>query len=91
MSAKNKVIHGYYAKLEKDYKKYLDEMKLESSTAVAHKYLQNRMYVRKDMRVVSDYRRVSQNAVCLHEYATGSCALTDEEINMHTRYHGRCV
>lgn len=87
MSAKDKVVDGYYVALEIDYKKYLDEVKLSSSTVVAHEYLRYRMFVRRDMRVVSDYRRVFQNAVALHEYSSGTHELSEELRNMHTRYH----
>lgn len=85
MQAKDKTVDCFYATHEVVYKEWLHENTWVSSTQTAHEYFGLRMFVRKDMRVIADSRRVHQMAVALHKYATDSYKLTNLEISTHVK------
>lgn len=87
MNAKEKVLDVFYAQHEVVYKEWLSENTWASSTETAHEYFHLRMFVRKDMRVIADSRRVHQMAVALHRYSVESYKLTNLEISQHTKEH----
>lgn len=84
-SAKDKTVDVFYATHEVVYKEWLHENTWSSSTQTAHEYFSMRMFVRKDMRVIADSRRVHQMAVALHKYATETYKLTNLEISAHVK------
>jgi len=85
MAAKEKVVDCFYAKHEVEYKKWLHENTWVSSTQTAHEYFSLCMFVRKDMRVIADSRRVHQMSVALHKYSVETYKLTNLEISTHVR------
>lgn len=85
LSAKEKTVDCFYAVHEVAYKEWLHENTWQSSTQTAHEYFGLRMFVRKDMRVIADSRRVHQMAVALHKYSTDSYKLTNLEISTHIK------
>ena len=85
MSAKDKTVDCFYATHEVVYKEWLHDNTWASSTATAHEYFKMRMFVRKDIRVIADSRRVHQMACALHSYSTDSYKLTNLEISTHVK------
>lgn len=85
MAAKDKTVDVFYATHEVVYKEWLHENTWSSSTQTAHEYFCMRMFVRKDMRVIADSRRVHQMAVALHKYSTETYKLTNLEISAHVK------
>lgn len=88
MEAKEKVVDVFYSTHEVTYKEWLKEQVWVSSTETAHQYFLDRMFVRKDMRVICDSRRVHQMAVALHRYSTDSNKLTAKELGEHRKEAG---
>lgn len=88
IAAKDKVVDVFYAQHEVEYKEWLVENGYESTTKVAHEYFNMRMFVRKDMRVNADSRRVHQMSVALHRYSTDYCGLTALEGQVHDKENG---
>lgn len=66
---KENVLDPFYATHEVHYKDWLHDNAKVSSQIDALEYFKWRMFVKKDMRVVEDRRRLMQKALCLHEYA----------------------
>lgn len=87
MSAKDKIVDCFYATHEVVYKEWLHENSWISSTQTSHEYFHLRMFVRKDMRVICDSRKLHQMAVALHRYSTSDYKLTNQEISKHTQEH----
>jgi hypothetical protein len=85
MAATDKVLDVFYNQHEIMYKQWLTDNTWISSTETAHQYFRLRMFVRKDMRVIADSRRVHQMAIALHKYSTDSYHLTNLEISTHVR------
>lgn len=73
------VCDPWYATQEVHYKEWLRENDKVSSQIDALEYFKYRMFVKKDMRVVEDRRRLMQKALCLHEYSMEIQAPTAEE------------
>ena len=80
MAATDKPLDCFYALHEGVYKEWLHDNTWVSSSQTAHEYFQLRMFVRKDMRVIADSRRVHQMAVTLHKYSTDDYKLTNFEL-----------
>lgn len=59
-----------------------------STSALAERYFNNRMYVLKDMKVIRDPRVVHQMARALHRYATGDDLLDFEDRKYHASLDG---
>lgn len=88
MKAKEEVADVFYLAHEVKYKEWLKEQVWVSSTETAHQYFLMRMFVRKDMRVICDSRRVHQMSVALHRYSTDSNKLTAKELLEHRKEVG---
>lgn len=79
------VIDLFYANHEVHYKEYLHEESYVSSIETALKYFQNRMYVKKDMKVIEDQRRLFQKAICLHRYSSEDDSISAEQRRQYLR------
>lgn len=70
---------------EVHYKEYLDEQTWVSSIETALRYFQNRMFVKKDMRVIMDQRRLFQMSIALHRYASEDDSISAEQRRQYLR------
>jgi hypothetical protein len=77
-STKEKTVDVFYASHEAAYKSYLSEKSLPSSFVNAQTYLLYRMNVARDMRVISDSKRVREISLALHRYSMGIVDATAE-------------
>lgn len=81
----NNVVDLFYANHEVHYKEFLHEKSWVSSIETALQYFQNRMYVKKDMRVIEDQRRLFQKAICLYRYASEDDSVSAEQRRQYLR------
>lgn len=81
----DKAVDAFYAVHEIHYKEYLKDVCHVSSILDALQYFQHRMFVKKDMRVIEDQRRLMQKAVALHRYASEDDSVSAEQRRQYLR------